>query len=441
MLPALLILVLASPAARAQEPAPAPGRAAGGGTEVSVEAGELDGATGTEGRVATILGSPQTEAARLQQLVALGSGAVPEVLDAVAARVDRDPRPGDLPLLLTALARMDRGAVLGAMKAASVRPAVEQRLAVMAVAELLGGREALAVAAAATGSVEPDGDPEPRVIDAFERTALAALRGTPSLTTELPWMVREASLETSGALVRATAELGGDEALRSLVQLLGRRPELDATILSHLGRASRELLPPVSSELVPALRSAVSSSDPLVARAALQAVGQLEVTEALENCIELVESPDPTIAQASLRALEGITRLKLPGSEARWHLWLQEEQTWLDSEAEGVFSRLRASAPAQQRRAAELVLQHRLDRHRLASELTELLSSDHVDVRLLGIEALGRIDSRAALPALVAALSDDEARVAEQALALLQRLTRRDLPADAPEWLELLGRG
>ena len=59
---------------------------------------------------------------------------------------------------------------------------------------------------------------------------------------------------------------------------------------------------------------------------------------------------------------------------------------------------------------------------------------------------LGRVIGRQgrtarALRTVVAALADDDAQVAEQALALLQRLTRSDLPADAPEWLELLVRG
>lgn len=422
----MLFLVLSSSLALAGAPDPLP--VASASALVVSATGDVD----------AILTSSEPFEQRVAALVELGPGAGPELFARICARAEEQPPSAELELLRAALARLDREAVRTLLDEAARDPDAARRLGVIAVSAALES-EGLALAITAASFAPENAAPEQRVVEALTHAAEEQLRASPARLDDLPWLAREAPNEVRGALVRAAAEVGGEAALESLVRMLGHDPAVDATVLSHLGRAGRDVLPPLSPACTSPILSALSSMDENVVRCALQAAGQLELVPALESCIGLLDSPSEQIALESHRALSRITGLEFSASPSRWLGWFRQDRAWFDHQAEGVFATLASGAPLDRRRAVDELLQHRLDRHRLATELTTLLEYGHPDLRLLAVQALRRLQSRAAVPALVLTLSDPSPEVAQLAHETLMELTGRDHAPEAAAWLEVLG--
>lgn len=396
----------------------------------------VESASSVRAKIAAILAREEPAGTRAAELAALGAEAVPELFDALCERFAGTSGDGDGAVtapLLGALERIGRSAVLPVLEdhAAGEVPA---RRAVLAVIGVLGRRAELALAAraAAPGGTGPQAAPP--LIEAFERTIQAVLEADPAAYGDLSWFLGSIPLEVAGGVVRAAAEAGDARALESLVRALGAVPELDATILAHLGRAARKTLPPGPEELTSIVRRYLTSPELDVARAALQAVGQLEDPAAVEACIGLLSSPSATLVETAHWSLVRITKLELPPGATRWEAWYRAERVWLEQRAPEQIQLLRTEDPAVLRGALDQIAQHRLDRHRLAGEVAFLLHAPDAPVRRLACDVIEQLGSRSVTPDLVELLSDPDDELADRAWRILRAWTGRDLPRDSPEW-------
>ena len=268
----MLVPVLTSLVALAAAPGP-----------VSIDPASASAQQARPAEVEAVLASPEPFQQRVAELVELGPGVVPELFDGICARAEQHPPSTELELLRTALARLDRAVVTKALEAAAAGtrgPPPHRRDRRIARPRWPRGAPPLAVNAA---SYAPPGSyPEPRVVDALARAAQDSCAPRRRTSRTCPgWRARPPS-EVTGALVRAAAEVGGESALEALVRMLGRNEAVDATVLCHLGRAARDVSPPLAPKLSSPILSALNSMDDNVVRCALQAVGQLELVAAVE---------------------------------------------------------------------------------------------------------------------------------------------------------------
>ena len=168
----------------------------------------------------------------------------------------------------------------------------------------------------------------------------------------------------------------------------------------------------------------------LRARAARTAA-DLEDLDALERMIELLDDPDRGVRKNTHRALQQLTRLGFPSSSQRWRLWLQEELVWRQEAAPGALDRIRAGDPNEVATAVQELSRHTLSAYDAVEELAELLRDDDFIVRRLACAGMEQLGSRAAIPALLAALDDEDSGVVEAAGQALQTLTGKNLkPGD-----------
>jgi len=401
----------------------------------------VESAGSARAEIAAILSEESPASSAEARLAALGTEAVPELFDALRAHLAATDggSEGVATPLLGALERMGRSAVLPVLELHAADDDAAARRAVLAVIAAIGQRPELALAAqaAAPGGFGPQ--KAPVLMFDFEQAAQAVLRRDPAANGSLTWLVGSIPIELGGGVVRAVAEAGDRRALESLVQLLGTVPDLDATILAHLGRSARNTVPPCPREAAAVVRGYLSSPRLDLARAALQAVGQLEDASAVEPCIELLDSPSEALAEGAHWALQRITGLGLPADSVRWASWYREELAWLENRAPMDFKILRTGSPVAQRVVLAQVARHRLDRHLLAREVACLLRSPDAQLRELACGAIEQLGSRSATSDLVELLSGPDPELANRAWRILRAWTGKDLPLDSPEWSSAAG--
>jgi len=237
-------------------------------------------------------------------------------------------------------------------------------------------------------------------------------------------------------LVEVMSEVPGSECARSLAALLGRQRELDPLILSKIAGRERSPNPLDDEDLRTAVRSLLSSSDPMVLASAARASGILRDEIAVEDLVRLVAHEHYTVAMNAADALKNITALGFGVESGRWGKWYDEEIAWWQRRSPDVLLALETAEGVEFTRAIVHGLERRLYRDRIAASLVLRLRDDDPDRVRLSCAALAQLGTGFAFGELVECLDSRDERVREAAHSALKRITGKDLPPRKSAWDE-----
>jgi hypothetical protein len=273
----------------------------------------------------------------------------------------------------------------------------------------------------------------------FEFALAARVAARPDALLELRGRLRELAPEVAALAARACASVGTKPALEFALDTLGRADDYDLALLAAIARGPQRSACVVDPAALERLGRRLEDSDPNLRRAAIDACGALAYLGALEPLVEILEHPDPVLAQAAHRALVALARAD-HGRDARaWRLWVREEQRWRTARWDTLLEELLSTAPGRAARAVRELAAHPLQRDETAEQLAELVESGTAPQALL-LDALVSLRSAHALPGLIALLESDDAALAERAHRALVEQTGLELDADPRNWERLLRR-
>jgi HEAT repeat protein len=239
------------------------------------------------------------------------------------------------------------------------------------------------------------------------------------------------------AVIRGVGATADGRGVELLGQILVWSPEHAPLAVAQLRRLGPSPDPEVNARIADELRSRLDPLDPAFCRAAILALAELGDFHSVPQLIDLLETA-PAVEENALWALQRLTGRNWADSPDWWRSWYAAELAW----REQAYPRLsRELREAVQRETLVVALRefgdHRLFRHDLALEVAELLDNRDRPVRLLAIDTLQQLGSKAALPALVELLADEDEFLRDAAWRVLQALTGETHPVDSPKWATL----
>lgn len=269
---------------------------------------------------------------------------------------------------------------------------------------------------------------------AFEESLRRFLLRNQAALRSLPGALAALSRFERAPVVRAAAATNTQRAMEALTEMFRIAPEIDALVLSSLGRMARSVPHPISEQVRACVRGFFSSSHVLLVQEAILAAGELEDCEAVPALLDLLESGDGSLREVAGQALREITRLSLGPDSGPWRDWYEAEMDWWSSESEELLSDLTSGAPAAAAKAIVGIAHRKLFRHELARALVGCLARPEAGLVRLSCRALGEMRSASAVEALVDSLEHEDASIRHEAWMTLRRITNRDLPPDPSAW-------
>jgi len=308
----------------------------------------------------------------------------------------------------------------------------------LAALECLGGcatgREVGALMRLATpGESAPSG----RLCTALHSALLLTLERDARAFAELVPAWRIAGTALRAELLATVGERGDPAALELLAWVVTfEGEEYHRAVAETCQRLAPRACTPERLERLETLCALLSSKDAVCVQTISIALARARVEAAIPAWIELLESDSRGTRERARRSLEELSGLALGATRARWLAWYESECTWYDEEAPTLLAQLGSTDDALVLAAVRTLSLRHLHRDELAEALAKLLEHDTPAVRLCACSALESLGSGLALPALSAALADDDAAVARAAWSALRRLTGLDLPQDEALWRE-----
>lgn len=382
----------------------------------------------------------------VRRLVALGPGAAPALFslasglgiealltdDAPEAWMCSPDRVGEL--ALAALADLPAVPVRIQLRVeCSAHPSLEVRVAALDVLGRQGSAEGLDLYFEILAQGEAELDHR-----AMRTTACQALLtmlhrdGATANLLEKPLL--SASIPAQLLVCEALSDCNRGAAVRLITKLFGRDAELDLAALDGLASLGSQFPWRVGDDVATRLRAVLGREDARLRAAAAQALGKIRDPQAAPMLIGLLADADGATrraAQWALRETSGETRIT---AAAAWHRWLEAELAWWREEGQ---DRLAALDPADPTRIAEAVralLDHPFGRDQSADALASALATFDPAAQLVACDALARLGSRRAVPALIELLFEPGEELRTAAWTALRTLTGEDLPAEPQLW-------
>ena len=382
------------------------------------------------------------------ELARLGSERVPAMLDALATgRLSIQPADA----ADAALSEAEREALfeaLASFRASILVPHLTQLLEspegesgggprgdlVLGLLARVGGPSDLDLARAAAGEGDEHGVLERTTEAKLERAVEGILLRHPAGFRPLEREIADSIPAVAAAMVAGAAATGAPEALQLAADLLDFQPELEELLLARIGALSAQLPHPPEHSLQAAVRERLRSDDAALARVAALTAGRLEDYDALEDLIELLVHPEPSVRDAARWSLEHLSGTTLSTERTAWIAWLASERTWFSTEAEACIEALDHALPGRAAQAFEELSQHRFRRDRIAQVIGERGEHPDPDRRRLAHRALGKLGSPAGMRYLLAGLQDHDEDAARAAFEAVQLLCGAELPPEAAAW-------
>lgn len=286
--------------------------------------------------------------------------------------------------------------------------------------------------------VAPEGAREARLrLQAVLEAALLRDERESRHAFERAYADARAGLES--AFVDALRAVVAPRRLVLLVGLLELRPGSDGLVLNRVHGIALRLGPVLDEADVRKVRDFLDSSAPFERLGAALAAGALQDREALDELVELLLDPEPSVRNAAHDSLRHLSAMTIGPSRDRWRAWLERELEWWQERGAHDLSRVgeveRADALAILREAAH----HRLFRDEIAAAVLPLLGDPDSTVVRIALATLEGVCARGIEGDLVDLLEHPSPDVRRQAAACLRRLTGRRLPADPLAWRRVLG--
>ncbi len=379
--------------------------------------------------------SAQALAGRIRTL---GSGALPFVLELHrSGRVPASWRRGDLPRRFTPVQAEGLASALiewfpavrrDFLEPLSIEGTVEERKEGLELLGQLGSSDDFDLLVQFT-TLEPDGRAP---IPVSLRKAFGAALGRMgerqvAVAVDLERLFGLVPTPLEAEIVRALESIRTQASLAVLVDLLGRSDELDPLVLATLSRVGSKVGHPIAPDVLAGVHSYLQMASPAELPGVLQAVGALEIHDAIPDVLALLDGADRHLESGALAALRAITGADFGEQAADWWRWYDGELDWWEQEADEAFRTIASGTPAEAVRMLNDVATVRLYRHELARRIAGSLSSLDPVVAVAACRALGQFRSHAVLADLEVCLGRED-EVANAARRAWQRITGKDLP-------------
>jgi len=370
----------------------------------------------------------------LSALVALGPAAIEPALDAlrdgcVIEGGSEDPArlaPETRLTVLKALSRLERAPVLAALGERVARSAESgDRRVVLEILGSLGSAEELELLIQAS-TPPPEGPTfDSRVADVAQRSLELIFERHPSAVQSVGKRLSSAHEAVAPVLARAIVASAAPSSFDLLSGALGHTPALDLVLLPCLASAEGWHSSSQRGFALQHVRNGLASSNPMLARAAARACGDLGDALSAPALCERLEGRDAQLAAAAHASLKQLSGLGFAAQRERWKQWLQAEEAWHHDEAEASVALLHSEDEEQALQALQALVLHPLYRESLAPSVAQLANRSEDRVRAFACTVLGRWRWPASTPLLRELARDSSPEVAKAA-------------ADALSWIKPL---
>lgn len=233
--------------------------------------------------------------------------------------------------------------------------------------------------------------------------------------------------------------MGGEKAVRFLVNRIGEDSDEDAHVLVELSRLAVESMVLLRPRDLDTIAECLGEDSAVTRQAAIRVIVATHHVEAFPALIDRLEDDDATTVREAHQALRTMSGMGYSTKVHPWDQWLEAEEAWMQEEGYRVIRRLERADGKDLHAAQREALKHRFHRHEFVPVLVELLRHESPDVRATACATLASLRSTHCLRALVNALGDRETKVVAAAWQALRLLTKKNLKADKLEWERLLG--
>lgn len=422
-------VILVSPSSRAVQ---ALGRVlADQSPQVRIAAAHAMGASGSADAVSPLLGHLDDSApdVRAEVATALGRLGDARAVLPLVSKV-RDASAEVRRRVARALGALRDTRAVSALVLALSDPSTDVRLESIRALGLLGAASA---SSSSSSSSTEAADEATIALTPLGNGSADSLDGSAQPTTESNVAVRQAALEALG-------RIGTPRAIAVLIgSLEGDRPEAFRTpahdalvsvgaaairpLIAHL-EGSPSQMGAAGAVLSLGDLGAADAVDPIITAlqrsvvppvAGLRALAKLHDPRSLPAVLELLDSADPKVREASIAAARGVLDPKNPDGRA----------------VEPIEAALQGATDVDER-VALVELLGRTGAARVAPTLVDLASSGSIAVRRAAASALGTlgVPSKEADAALMKALDDEEPRIRADAAVALSRVGSADIAAD-----------
>lgn len=314
-----------------------------------------------------------------------------------------------------------------------------RRVALECLAESAGAREVALLLALAEPEAAPPSAP---LRAAFRATLAATLARDGRAFRELVPAWRRARPALQAELLAAVAASGDPAGLELLAWIATfEGDEHDRAVADACERIAPAAPTHEQREQLETLCALLDSPDTVCVQTVSVALARARVEAALPAWIELLAAESRGTRLRARQSLEALSGLELGADAARWRNWYEAESVWIETRGPAVLAQLVSADVSEVLAALREVATRRLQRDELALWVTPLLEHAAPAVRRAAIVVLEQLGSPEALPALAAALADEEASVARAAWTALRALTGKELPLDEELWRMELGAG
>lgn len=385
------------------------------------------------------------EAAR--RLLELGGDALPHLLEVYcggasatgdggsAEGVDPGPRRA---IAYAALCGGAPGAVVAALEGHVAGERDTGRLlAAVRVLEGLGSAEGLGLLFAAAARCGDLALRSPRVRRPVRAALAAILTRDPEACRALEPQLGGLEGELAILLVDALGTSDAPQALGLFPPLLRSEPELDLLLLeaiADLGSRYPWGLRDTAYEPAALVRPFLVEDDWRQRRAAAVALARLHDRESFPDLIHLLEDGHPAVRRAALWALQAMAGNPGLLYAEDWLDWYGRQEEWWGGEALELEARLEAGEPGPVLDAMRTLATRPLYRHEVAETLALAARDMPPELAVVACASLRTLQSRRAVPDLVALLFEGEEPVRQAAWQTLRALTGEELPLDPQRW-------
>lgn len=329
--------------------------------------------------------------------------------------------------VVSAIARFPRALVVAHLEEVSLaRPTHASREVGLRVLERGAVAEDLELLVRLAEPEEEDGDVDPAIRMAFERAVTALLARDPETTTHLRTVYLRSHLALAFSMTRALGVQESPHRLIALSELLGVRPEIDASVLSQIERNA-----PACSFSVPegarqAVRTCLRTSDTMQILAASRALVALEGCDAIPDLIDLLNQGDGTVVHHARSELRRLSRCDYGDSAHDWQSWYGRERQEWRIRAGALERRVARGDPTEAAGAMLELGRTRLFRHEAARALSTGIVRREPDLVRLCCQLLGELCPREGRPALEFAVEHHAPEVRDAARQALARIEGTD---------------
>ena len=139
-----------------------------------------------------------------------------------------------------------------------------------------------------------------------------------------------------------------------------------------------------------------------------------------------------------IAAIADVTTLRFPPQASRWQAWLAEERRWYAEDYGRLVRAFERGREAEVRHVLFELGRHRIERHRIALAVADLLDAEDSATLRCVCATLRKLGSKVVVDGLLEIVEDDDPAVVREALKTLKALTGQDLPPEKDAWREAL---